>query len=194
MTLKEDHTHSGKTLERFRTLIQTGGDEGSPRTQKRSLAQLGMHPGSNICAADNAGCVNSTYGFFLAKKKKKAWDLPGSSVAKTSRSQCRDLGSIPGQGNRSHILQLKISQAETRKIPRATTETQSNQIHKYFKNEIKKKASKYRICKGKAVSCKYTLSICHVQEGPGLKREMPEGKMWERAQPRVKTRNQEVMV
>ena len=77
MTLKEDHTHSGKTLERFRTLIQTGGDEGSPRIQKRSLAQLGMHPGSNICAADNAGCVNSTYGFFLAKKKKK----PGTSLA-----------------------------------------------------------------------------------------------------------------
>ena len=35
------------------------------------------------------------------------WDFPGSPVAKTPCSQCRvgggGLGSIPGQGNRSHV-------------------------------------------------------------------------------------------
>ena len=54
MTLKEGHTHSGKTLEGLRALIQPGGDEGSPRTQKSPLARLGRDPGSNICAADSA--------------------------------------------------------------------------------------------------------------------------------------------
>ena len=34
MTLKEGHTHSRKTLEGFRALIQPGGDEGSPEHRK----------------------------------------------------------------------------------------------------------------------------------------------------------------
>ena len=38
-------------------------------------------------------------------------------------------GSIPGQGTRSHVLQLKISRAAT-KVPRAATETQCSQINK----------------------------------------------------------------
>ena len=36
------------------------------------------------------------------------WDFPGGPVAKTLGSQCRGLGSIPGQGTRSHILQLRV--------------------------------------------------------------------------------------
>jgi len=39
--------------------------------------------------------------------KKKIWDFPGDPVAKTPRSQCRGLGSIPGQGTRSHMPQLR---------------------------------------------------------------------------------------
>ena len=35
-------------------------------------------------------------------------DFPGGPVAKTSHSQYRSLCSIPGQGTRSHILQLQI--------------------------------------------------------------------------------------
>ena len=34
-------------------------------------------------------------------------DFPGGSVARTSCCQFRDLGSIPGKGTRSHMLQLK---------------------------------------------------------------------------------------
>ena len=50
--------------------------------------------------------------------KKKIWDFPGDPVAKTPRSQCRGLGSIPGQGTRSHMPQLK------KKIPQATMKTE----------------------------------------------------------------------
>ena len=39
--------------------------------------------------------------------KKKIWDFPGDPVAKTPRSQCRGLGSIAGQGTRSHMPQLR---------------------------------------------------------------------------------------
>ena len=31
-------------------------------------------------------------------------DFPGGPVARASRSQCRGLGSIPGQETRSHML------------------------------------------------------------------------------------------
>ena len=40
-------------------------------------------------------------------------------------------GSIPGQGTRSHMLQLKIPHT-TRKILRATTKTRRIQINKFF--------------------------------------------------------------
>ena len=39
--------------------------------------------------------------------KKKIWDFPGGPVAKTPCSQCRGLGSIPGQGTRSHMPRLR---------------------------------------------------------------------------------------
>ena len=40
-------------------------------------------------------------------------------------------GSVPGQGTRSHMPQLKILHAAT-KIPHATTKTRHSQINKYF--------------------------------------------------------------
>ena len=39
-------------------------------------------------------------------------ELPGGPVAKTPRSNAGDLGSIPGQGTRSHMLQLSPSAAK----------------------------------------------------------------------------------
>ena len=39
--------------------------------------------------------------------KDNPQDFPGGPVAKTLCSQCRALGSIPGQGTRSHMLQLR---------------------------------------------------------------------------------------
>ena len=41
-------------------------------------------------------------------------DFPGGPVAKIPHSQSRDPGSIPGQGNRSHMPQLKHPCAETK--------------------------------------------------------------------------------
>ena len=56
-------------------------------------------------------------------------DLPGGPVAKTPHSRCRVLGSIPGQGSRSHMPQLSIHKLQL-KIPRAATKTQRSQIKK----------------------------------------------------------------
>ena len=50
-------------------------------------------------------------------------DFPGGPVAETPHSQCRGLGSIPGRGTRSHMLQLKIQHA--------TTKTWCSQIYIY---------------------------------------------------------------
>ena len=47
-------------------------------------------------------------------------DFPGGPVAKTLHSQCRGPGSIPDQGTRSHMLQLRSSMPQL-KILRATT-------------------------------------------------------------------------
>ena len=60
----------------------------------------------------------------------------GGPVAKTLCPQCREgLGSIPGQGTRSHILQPKIPHA-TMKIERlcATIKTCHSQISRITKN------------------------------------------------------------
>ena len=46
------------------------------------------------------------------KTKQKTKDFPGGLVAKTLRSQCRDLGSIPGWGTRSQVLQLRPGAAK----------------------------------------------------------------------------------
>ena len=39
-------------------------------------------------------------------------DFPGGPVAKTLHSQYRGLGSIPGQGTRSHMPRLKPIEAK----------------------------------------------------------------------------------
>ena len=40
-------------------------------------------------------------------KKQRYWDFPGGPVGKMPSSQEGDLGLIPGQGTRSHMLQRK---------------------------------------------------------------------------------------
>ena len=44
---------------------------------------------------------------------KSGWFLHGDPVAKTRHSQCRGLGSIPGQGTRSHMMQPNVPTAKT---------------------------------------------------------------------------------
>ena len=56
-------------------------------------------------------------------------------MAKTLGSQCRGLGSIPGQGTRSHMLQLKIVHA-TGKIE----DSPCNPINKSLKKKKKESA------------------------------------------------------
>ena len=57
-------------------------------------------------------------------------DFPGGLVAKTPCSQQGGLGSIPGQGTRPHMLQLRVCMPQQRsKIPRAA-KTWHNQINK----------------------------------------------------------------
>ena len=51
--------------------------------------------------------------------------FPGGLVAKTPSSHAGGPGSIPGQGARSHMLQLKI-------LFVATKTGSSSQIHKYI--------------------------------------------------------------
>ena len=51
------------------------------------------------------------YHFYNKKKcylKSTKRGLPGVSVSKTLRFQCRGPGSFPGQGTRSHMLQLRV--------------------------------------------------------------------------------------
>ena len=56
-------------------------------------------------------------------------DFPDGPVAKTPHSQCRGPGSIPGQGARSHMLQVRVCLPQL-KIPPAATKTWRSQINK----------------------------------------------------------------
>ena len=67
-------------------------------------------------------------------------DFPGGPVAKNLTYNIGDMGSIPGQGTKiPHAIGQPSLHATTRespctkaKTPRATTNTQRNQINKYF--------------------------------------------------------------
>ena len=48
----------------------------------------------------------------LIELRKLGRDFPGGPVAKTLCSQCKGLGSIPGQGARAHMLQLRPGTAK----------------------------------------------------------------------------------
>ena len=53
-------------------------------------------------------------------------------------SNAGNLGSIPGQGTRSHILQLRVCMPQLQKIPHAKAKTQHNQLNKYLKKLVDK--------------------------------------------------------
>ena len=57
--------------------------------------------------------------------------LPCGPVAKTVFSQCGGSDSTPGQGTRSHMLQLRVFIPQL-KILHAATKTPHSQINKYF--------------------------------------------------------------
>ena len=59
----------------------------------------------------------NAYAEILVKSmvlKVPSWDFPGSPVAKTPFPSAVGLGLIPGQGTRSHMLQIKIPYSMTK--------------------------------------------------------------------------------
>ena len=58
--------------------------------------------------------------------------FPGGPVAETPHSQCRGLSSIPSQGTRSHMPQLRVCVSQL-KIPKAVTKIWFGQVGKYLK-------------------------------------------------------------
>ena len=62
------------------------------------------------CSWNQHSAVGQTYFEKIIKVYKlnfTLWDFPGGPVAKTPSSQCRALGSIPAQGTRSCVPQLR---------------------------------------------------------------------------------------
>ena len=79
------------------------------------------------CLLDLPLCSPSLPAINIRKKDLLAWDFPGGPVVKTLSSPCRGQGSVPGEGTRSHMPQLKISCA--------TTKTKHSQINTFFKKK-----------------------------------------------------------
>ena len=64
-------------------------------------------------------------------------------MVNTSHSQCRALHSIPCQGTRSHMLQLRVHTPQQRlKVPSAATKAWHSQINKYKLNLKNRKRGK----------------------------------------------------
>ena len=56
--------------------------------------------------------------------------IPWCLVVSTQRMQCQGPGLIPGQGTRSHMLQLRVHTPQL-KILRATSKIHHSQVNKY---------------------------------------------------------------
>ena len=71
----------------------------------------------------------------VSELKRTNRDFPGGLVAKTPCFQCNDLGSVPGRGTRSHMLQLRVHVLQLKiphaamKIKHPTTKTLHSQIN-----------------------------------------------------------------
>ena len=61
----------------------------------------------------------------MSARSANNWDFLGGPVARTPSSQCRDPGSIPVWGTRSHMLQLRAHMSQL-KIPHAIAEKKKN--------------------------------------------------------------------
>ena len=77
-----------------------------------------------------------------AQNKRERTDLLGGPVVNTPHSQCKALHSIPCQGTRSHMLQLRVHMPLQRlKVPSAAAKTWHTQINKHKLN-LKKEREK----------------------------------------------------
>ena len=56
---------------------------------------------------------------------EESGDFPGASVTRLHAPKVGGLGSIPGQGTRSHMLQLRVYMLQL-KIPHATKKTEDH--------------------------------------------------------------------
>ena len=90
------------------------------------------------CSSKIESLAHSSICLFFSKlcSKPVLQDFPGGPVIKTLSVQCRGLGSLPGQGTRSHVLKLKILHATTKllyaakKIPSVAAKAWHSQINK----------------------------------------------------------------
>ena len=89
------------------------------------------------CLLDLSLCSSSLLAINTRKKDLLAWDFPGGPVVKTLSSQCRGQSSMPGEGTRSHMPQLKISCAATK--------TQHSQINTFRKKNCMLCAHSHRL-------------------------------------------------
>ena len=106
-SVRLDQGYSG--LEGHRTSPGTCKGCSQPRRSGRRVVQslrgLDERPIARLPQCDeNAQCQNVNKG-----------DFPRGPMAKTSHSQCRGPGSIPGQGPRAHVPQLRPSPATINK-------------------------------------------------------------------------------
>ena len=92
--------------------------------------------GINLSAKTEEEHVNRSCGDSAFPRKWQWGAFPGGPVAKTPHSQCRGLGSIPGQGTRSQVPQLRVHMPPLN-ILSTITKTQHSQI---CKNNWKKVA------------------------------------------------------
>ena len=120
-------------------LPDPGIEHGSPAC-RQTLYSL-SHQGSPFTrACFPVSCLTSCFFISLdhsafIPSKHKLQGLPWDSRAKTPSSRAGGSGSMPGQGSRSHIPQLRICTSQLN-IPSASAKTQHSQIDK---QAIKKK-------------------------------------------------------
>ena len=77
------------------------------------------------------------------QKREKRGNFTGGPMTRLWAPSVGSPGSIPGQGTRSHILQLRVGMLQGRlKISLAATKTQCNQINKYSLKKKKKERKK----------------------------------------------------
>ena len=94
--------------------------------------------GINLPAKTEEEHVNRSQGDSAFPRKWQWGDFPGGPVAKTPHSQCRGLGSIPSQGTRSHVPQLRVPMPPLN-ILSTITKTWRSQTHE---NNWKKNGSR----------------------------------------------------
>ena len=116
-------------------LPNPGVEPESPALQADSL--LSEHQGSLV----HGSKIKKQENFLPAPSVKSSWERRLSTwislVVQWLRLHAANaggLGSIPGQGTRSHMLQLRVHMPQL-KIPHTTTKTWHSQISNFFKKD-----------------------------------------------------------